>query len=69
MFAANNGSWFQQGLNYLKNHPVFISVNEILAAQITVQWLTKTVCANLLPDFQLVGTFLEQQRRSSSATN
>ena len=27
MFAANNGSWFQQGLNYLKNHPVFISVN------------------------------------------
>jgi hypothetical protein len=45
--AANNGSWFQQGLNYLKNHPVFISVNEILAAQITVQWSTKTVCANL----------------------
>ena len=45
--AANNGSWLQQGLNYLKNHPVFISVNEILAAQITVQWSTKTVCANL----------------------
>jgi len=38
--AANNGSWFQRGLNYLKTHPVFISVNEILAAQITyhVDW-------------------------------
>jgi RHS repeat-associated protein len=44
---ANNGSWLQQGLNYLKNHPVFISVNEIAAAQFTVQWSTKTVCGNL----------------------
>jgi hypothetical protein len=29
--AANNGSWLQKGLDYLKNHPVFISVNEIVA--------------------------------------
>jgi len=45
--AANNGSWFQRGLNYLKTHPVFISVNEILAAQITYQASTGTICANL----------------------
>lgn len=35
------------GLNYFKNHPVFISVNEIVAGQIAVQWSTKTACANL----------------------
>jgi len=40
-------SWIQNGLNYLKTHPVFISVNEILAGQATVQWSTKTVCGNL----------------------
>jgi RHS repeat-associated protein len=45
--AASFGGWLQQGLTYLKNHPVFISVNEILAGQITVQWSTKTVCGNL----------------------
>ena len=45
--AANNGSWLQQGLNYLKTHPVFISVNEILAAQITYQASTGTICANV----------------------
>jgi hypothetical protein len=45
--AANNGSWLQKTLDYLKNHPVFISVNELVAGQITVQWSTKTVCANL----------------------
>jgi hypothetical protein len=44
---ANNGSWLQQGLNYLKTHPVFISVNEILAAQITYQASTGTICANV----------------------
>src|SRR5690242_9679773 len=45
--AANNGSWFRRGLNYLKTHPVFVSVNEILAAQITYQASTGTICANL----------------------
>jgi RHS repeat-associated protein len=44
--AANNGSWLQQGLNYLKTHPVFISFNEIVALQLTVKWSTKTVCGN-----------------------
>jgi RHS repeat-associated protein len=44
---ANNGNWFQRGLNYLKTHPVFISVNEILAAQITYQASTGTICANV----------------------
>ncbi len=45
--AANNGGWFQNAVNYLKNHPVFVSVNEILAAQITYQHSTKTLCANV----------------------
>jgi RHS repeat-associated protein len=45
--GANNGNWFQRGLNYLKTHPVFISVNEILAAQITYQASTGTICANV----------------------
>jgi RHS repeat-associated protein len=40
-------SLIQNGVNYLKTHPVFISANEILAGQVTVQWSTKTVCANL----------------------
>jgi RHS repeat-associated protein len=35
------------GSGYLKAHPVFISVNEIVAGQITVQWSTRTVCGNL----------------------
>lgn len=47
LFPANNGNWFQRGLNYLKTHPVFISVNEILAAQITYQASTGTICANV----------------------
>jgi len=45
--AANNDSWFQRGLDYLKSHPVFISVNEILAGQITYQASTKTICGNV----------------------
>ena len=44
--AANNGNLLQQGLNYLKTHPVFISFNEIVALQLTVKWSTKTVCGN-----------------------
>ncbi len=40
-------SGLQKGLNYLKSHPVFISVNEIVAAQITYQQSTGTICANL----------------------
>lgn len=45
--AASNLSWVQNALNYVKNHPVFVSVNEILAAQITYQHSTKTLCANV----------------------
>ena len=51
MSSANSSSgplsWLQSGLNYLKSHPVFISVNEILAGQITYQASTKTICANV----------------------
>jgi hypothetical protein len=33
--------------NYLATHPIFISVNEIGAGQITYQHATKTICANV----------------------
>jgi RHS repeat-associated protein len=47
--AANNGtpSWFQRTLNYLKSHPITISVNEILAGQITYQASTGTICGSV----------------------
>ncbi len=53
--AASNGnfswygilSWINKGLDYLKTHPVTISVNEILAGQITYQASTKTICGNV----------------------
>ena len=40
-------SLLQQGLNYVKSHPVFISFNEIGAAQVTYQASTKTGCINV----------------------
>jgi RHS repeat-associated protein len=47
--SANNGtpSWFQRGLNYLKSHPITISVNEIFAGQITYQASTGTICGSV----------------------
>lgn len=39
-------SWFQRGLDYIKSHPVFISVNEIVAVQIIYQRSTNTICSN-----------------------
>ena len=47
--AANNGtpSWFQRTLNYLKSHPITISVNEIFAGQITYQASTGTICGSV----------------------
>lgn len=48
-YAANNGptSWLQSAWNYIKSHPVTISVNEIIAAQITYQASTNTICGSL----------------------
>ncbi len=46
-YAANNGSWFQRGLNYLKTHPITISVNEFFAGQITYQASTNTICGSV----------------------
>jgi hypothetical protein len=40
-------NWLQQVLLYLKTHPVFISVNEIAAGQLTFQYSTKTICSNV----------------------
>jgi hypothetical protein len=40
-------SWLQEKLNYLKTHPVTISVNEIAAGQITYQHSTGTICGNI----------------------
>ena len=47
--AANNRtpSWFQRTLNYLKSHPITISVNEIFAGQITYQASTGTICGSV----------------------
>jgi hypothetical protein len=45
-YSRKQRNWLQQGLNYLKTHPVFISFNEIVALQLTVKWSTKTVCGN-----------------------
>jgi RHS repeat-associated protein len=44
--GANNGNWFQRGLNYLKTHPVTFSFIEGLALQATYQASTKTLCIN-----------------------
>ena len=38
---------FRDGGAYIKTHPVFISVNEIFAGQITYQASSKTICGNL----------------------
>lgn len=49
-FCSNHPSlcqWAANGLAYLKSHPVFISANEIAAGQITFQYSTRTICANV----------------------
>jgi hypothetical protein len=45
--TANNGSWLQNAWNYIKSHPITISVSEILAGQITYQHSTKTICGSV----------------------
>src|SRR5439155_21500213 len=43
---ANNSSWLQRGLNYLKTHPITFSFTEGLSLQATYQASTKTLCIN-----------------------
>ena len=40
-------TWIKNGLNYLKSQPITLSVNEIVAAQITYQHSTSTICGNI----------------------
>ena len=44
--AANNGSWLQRGLDYLKTHPLTFSFTEGPSLQATYQASTKTLCIN-----------------------